>query len=904
MKKNNLIKTLIYLALCLLALLGNKYSIPLFFGVDFIFGSIFVFVIFCYFGFLAAIPAAVIAYGYTYLLWNHPYAIIIFLAELLVVGFICRRQGKNLVFWDVLFWVIIGIPLVFIFYNTVMNLPSQSVSLIMLKQGINGIFNVFVAYIIINFLPPILRSGKRDFSSISFKTIIFTIMLLSLSLPTFVTIAILAKAEFKEEKENIIQELNSAVVEINGGLSDWFGQKVFTISQIATQLNNRTLAPSAENQQTLQLILSVNPDFHNMYVADKNAITTAFYPPVNEKGESTVGIDFSDRDYFRFLKSGRELVISDIFLGRGGVFSPIVTISAPIFNDQQFNGFVLAALKTDHFQNIIKRVAENRKGQITIIDSQQKVIASTAPNRSVLTPYEIENVWDVEEVGDGMYQGFRKEDAQLAQMRKWNKSAFIKTFPLPFNEHWTIIVEIPTQPYIAELNNFYILSLFFLFILSVGSIILSMFISSAIVKSLLQLQYMSTALSKRVENRKLADTWEKVSVSKSSLEIAQLGLAFNLMLAKLEKAQNEQIAATEKAKNQAQLAQKMALFAEAFPFPIMSIDNTGKIETANGAADSAFQKEVKGLNFSDLFPNLTDSFLTEIRQLKEVFFLNISIGSRYFLFTFQLVKQFDVIHVFGTDISKLRQAEDKAHEKLLWEALYHRAGEILHEVGNKTLILVGYLDEIRYIQDELRKADESGDTILITNLIDTLSPEIVRAFETLNVIQEIVDRMSQRKRRIIEKQEINIFSLVRNSIEDEKYKVPSIDFRLKCPKELKQITCQVDEIHLGQILTNLLKNAEHATRSKENQVISVDISTCENCLAVDIIDNGTGIPKEIQTKIFEDGFTTKGDEGKGIGLALCKNLALESDGTLELVWSIENEGSVFRLTLNLNNKNE
>ncbi|NQU64643.1 MAG: PAS domain-containing protein, partial [SAR324 cluster bacterium] len=105
-----------------------------------------------------------------------------------------------------------------------------------------------------------------------------------------------------------------------------------------------------------------------------------------------------------------------------------------------------------------------------------------------------------------------------------------------------------------------------------------------------------------------------------------------------------------KAEERAYLAQKMALFAQAFPFPILSIDNTGKIETANRAAALAFQKVVVGLNFSDLFPNLTDSFLDEIRQSGRVFFINISIRSRYYLFTFQMVKQFDVVHVFGTDI--------------------------------------------------------------------------------------------------------------------------------------------------------------------------------------------------------------------------------------------------------------
>ncbi|MBT4091430.1 MAG: GHKL domain-containing protein [Deltaproteobacteria bacterium] len=904
MEKNTLIRAFAYIALCLLALLGNIYSIPFFFGVDFIFGSIFVFIIFGYFGFYATIPAMILSTGYTYILWNHPYAIIIFVSEFLIVALLHHRYKKNIIIWDVIFWIVIGIPMVFIFYRLVMVLPGQSVVLIMLKQSINGIFNIFLAYIIIHFLPPILKiSEKKDLSTISFRTILFTIMLLSLSVPSLVVIVFLTRSEFKNIEKTLINDLNSAVIEVNGSMEDWLGQKTMSVRQVAKQLNNTVIKPSDTLQNTLNLLLSVNPDFHNMYVANRSGVTKAFYPPVNEKGESTIGLDFSDRAYYRTLKSREKFVISDVFQGRGGVFLPIVTISASIYQNNQFNGFTLAALKVDYIRTIIQRIANNHSGQITLIDSEQKVIASTTPSRAVLTSYKIDDVWKIADIGNGIIQGFRMQDAGSSQMKQWSNSVFIKKFPAPVNPRWTIIVEVSTQPHISKLNSFHITSLAFLFILSVGSILLSSLVSSGIVRPLLHLQNTTANLADQIENAEMAPTWKKADISSSSMEVAQLGQTFNSMLIKLEKAQNELIVEKEYAENQARLAEKMALFAQAFPFPILSIDLDGKIETANAAADSAFHKDVKGLSFNFLFPNLTDGFLNEIRKSGEIIFQNISIGARYFLFTFQLVKQFDIIHVFGTDISKLRQAEEKAHEKQLWEALYHRAGEILHEVGNKTLILVGYLDEIKYIAQQLEQANKSGDMTLIMKLSDDLNPEIIKAFETLNVIQEIVDRMSQRKRNIIEKWDVNIFTLVRNSIEDEKYKAPTVDFILKCPEDLKEITCHVDEIHISQILTNILKNAEHAIRSKENQVISVDISARESCLTLDIIDNGTGIPKEIQSKIFEDGFTTKGDEGKGIGLALCQNLARENDGTLELAWSNENEGSDFRLTLNLNNEN-
>jgi len=252
--------------------------------------------------------------------------------------------------------------------------------------------------------------------------------------------------------------------------------------------------------------------------------------------------------------------------------------------------------------------------------------------------------------------------------------------------------------------------------------------------------------------------------------------------------------------------------------------------------------------------------INEIRKGGEVYLQNISIGARYFLFTFQLVKQLGIVHIFGTDISKLQKAEEKAQEKKLWEALYYRAGEILHEVGNKTLIMLGNLDEIRYINQELEKNVTEGNTEQLKKLMPDLNQETKKAFDTLNIIQEIVDRMSQRKRQIIEKQEIKIFSLVTKSIEDEKYKVPTVDFVINCPDELTQATTKADEIHMGQILTNLLKNAEYAIRLKEKQIITINITDEKDFLILDIIDNGTGISDILHSRIFEDGYTTKGDK--------------------------------------------
>ena len=68
-------------------------------------------------------------------------------------------------------------------------------------------------------------------------------------------------------------------------------------------------------------------------------------------------------------------------------------------------------------------------------------------------------------------------------------------------------------------------------------------------------------------------------------------------------------------------------------------------------------------------------------------------------------------------------------------------------------------------------------------------------------------------------------------------------------------------------------------------------------VGVDFADNGSGIPEEIQKKIFTYGFTTKGPgRGSGMGLYMCKYI-IELHGGEIKVKSQPGAGTIFSLTL-------
>jgi signal transduction histidine kinase len=86
----------------------------------------------------------------------------------------------------------------------------------------------------------------------------------------------------------------------------------------------------------------------------------------------------------------------------------------------------------------------------------------------------------------------------------------------------------------------------------------------------------------------------------------------------------------------------------------------------------------------------------------------------------------------------------------------------------------------------------------------------------------------------------------------------------------KQYSSEIPKISaygskLNQVWTNLIDNAIDAMNGRGELTIRTNLE--HNCVLVEIIDNGSGIPLEIQARIFEPFFTSK-EVGKGSGLGL------------------------------------
>jgi signal transduction histidine kinase len=98
---------------------------------------------------------------------------------------------------------------------------------------------------------------------------------------------------------------------------------------------------------------------------------------------------------------------------------------------------------------------------------------------------------------------------------------------------------------------------------------------------------------------------------------------------------------------------------------------------------------------------------------------------------------------------------------------------------------------------------------------------------------------------------------------------------------------------LRQALTNLIFNALDAISGPG--VITLR-TRAENDAIIEITDTGSGMSAEVRERCLEPFFTTKGDNGTGLGLAMVFGIVQRHQGTLEIE-SEPDKGSTFRLRL-------
>ncbi len=186
--------------------------------------------------------------------------------------------------------------------------------------------------------------------------------------------------------------------------------------------------------------------------------------------------------------------------------------------------------------------------------------------------------------------------------------------------------------------------------------------------------------------------------------------------------------------------------------------------------------------------------------------------------------------------------------------------------------------------------------------------------EAINVLEKSVTRGIAITHQVLEFSRIgkeqaltapvNIASLIQTIILDLKDSMGTkdIEFRLNTPETLRVVGL---ENHFHSILSNLINNAIDAVSdskmekfSVEKSLIEIGVLRHEDEVMISVKDNGIGILQENQSRIFDTFYSTKLDQGTGLGLGIVKKIIELYNGRIQL-HSEPRKGSEFQVFLPL-----
>lgn len=213
---------------------------------------------------------------------------------------------------------------------------------------------------------------------------------------------------------------------------------------------------------------------------------------------------------------------------------------------------------------------------------------------------------------------------------------------------------------------------------------------------------------------------------------------------------------------------------------------------------------------------------------------------------------------------------------------------IAHDLKNPFGTLLG-ATQILKMDDELSEEDKK-------ELIEIIANDSERLY---SLLENLLFWASSQTGKLKAKQtNIQISSLILDvvSLLESNAKNKDISFNIDVPQNL---IISFDEFMFSTIIRNLLTNA--IKFSYHGGTISIEAEEIGNKIHLKVIDQGVGISKENQTKLFSEnsGFKQKGtdkEKGTGLGLILCRDFMKENDSIITLSSEV-GKGTTFELIL-------
>ena len=205
---------------------------------------------------------------------------------------------------------------------------------------------------------------------------------------------------------------------------------------------------------------------------------------------------------------------------------------------------------------------------------------------------------------------------------------------------------------------------------------------------------------------------------------------------------------------------------------------------------------------------------------------------------------------------EVMKAEKKAYEKVI--------RMIAHEVNNTTAGITSTLDTVEQALSTEEGMDDICDVMRVcTERCFSMSRFITRFADVVKIPEPTLTPV-----------DLNDLAFTCKRFMEGMCSDRNIKLRLEIDETLKEV--KMDASLFEQVLVNIIKNAAESIE-KDGEIIVRTLSPA----IVEVVDNGKGISKEVEAKLFSPFFSTK-PNGQGIGLIFIREVLMRHGCTFSL----------------------
>lgn len=218
----------------------------------------------------------------------------------------------------------------------------------------------------------------------------------------------------------------------------------------------------------------------------------------------------------------------------------------------------------------------------------------------------------------------------------------------------------------------------------------------------------------------------------------------------------------------------------------------------------------------------------------------------------------------------------RADREQIWAGM---ARESAHQLGTPLSSLSGWIELLR----------ESGDDPMTVNALGHMDADLERLKRVANRFERIG--------RPPKREKVDIGELVERVASYFRARAPTLAQRVtvSCTRDDTPLIVDGDPVLLEWAIESLAKNAIDALAGRDGRVDMSVSSMPEGEVRIRVADNGPGVPRELRSRIFEPGFSTK-DHGWGIGLPLARRI-IQDNHHGELLLTPSERGATFDIIL-------